>query len=133
LRLTFNFVLSSRRGPFWESRRELLNKNNLIEKLKDIVNDNRTDIDSRLSYFWYQMYYRMIIATGTDRTQFKTVKLTDAERDMAEAFFKYNKSRNAYIENQSWPNYYEWLKTNRFNGYTSEEMLAQFNSEWANK
>lgn len=133
LRLMFNFVLSSRRGPFWDSRRDLVIKHNLTEKLQDIINDNRADIDSRLSYFWYQMYYRMIIASGTDRTQFKTVELTSADREMAEAFFKYNKSRNAYIETQSWPNYYEWLKTNRFNGRTSEEMLAKFHPQWANK
>ncbi len=129
LRLLFNFGLSKRRGPFWDSRRALAADK--MQHLRDIINEDSSVIDSRLTHFYQQMYFRMVMATDTDRTQFDTVELSDADRAMAESFFLYNRARNEYIEQQPWPNYYEWLKENRFNGRTSEEMLAEFHPQWA--
>jgi hypothetical protein len=77
------------------------------------------------------MYYRMIMATDTDRTQFRAVELSDADRAMAENFFAYNRARNEYVSQRPWPNMYEWLKHNRFGGRTSDQMLAEFHPQWA--
>jgi tryptophan halogenase len=129
LRLLFNFGLSKRRGPFWDSRRELVADK--MHHLQSIVNEDNQTIDSRLTHFYHQMYFRMVMATNTDRSQFNSVDLDDADRDMAESFFAYNRARNKYIAQQTWPNYYEWLKENRFNGQTSEEMLQEFHPQWA--
>jgi hypothetical protein len=95
------------------------------------VNEESAIIDSRLTHFYHQMYFRMVMATNTDRTQFDTVELSDSDRAMAESFFAYNRARNEYIEQQPWPNYYEWLRENRFNGKSSDEMLAEFHPQWA--
>lgn len=129
LRLLFNFGLSQRRGPFWDSRRALAADR--MTELQNIVNENSANIDARLTHFYHQMYFRMVMATNTDRSQFKSVELSAADRTMAESFFSYNRARNQYIAQQSWPNYYEWLRDNRFNGRTSEEMLAEFHPQWA--
>ncbi len=131
LRLLFNFGLSQRSGKFWDSRRELAQKNNGMEIFKDIINQKREDIDSRLSWFWYQMYYRMCIASGTDRKKFDVVKLSLEDAEMSQSFFNYNKSRNQYIAKQPWPNYYEWLKENRFNGLSSDEILIKLHPKFA--
>jgi hypothetical protein len=124
LRLLFNFGLSKRSGPFWDNRRAFAADK--LHLFADVVNEERPDLESRLTHFWHQMYLRMVVATDTDRTQFKTIELTDTDRAMAEAFFAYNRARNNYIKQYPWPNYYEWLKANRFNGHTSEEMLKVF-------
>lgn len=129
LRLLFNFGLSKRRGPFWDSRRALVADR--MKELQDIVNEQRADIDSRLTHFYHQMYFRMVMATDTDRTQFNAVEMTPGDRAMAESFFAYNRARNEYIAEQTWPNYYEWLKENRFNGKSSDEMLKEFHPQWA--
>ena len=129
LRLLFNFGLSRRRGPFWDSRRALVTDR--MQDLQNIVNERRADIDSRLTHFYHQMYFRMVMATDTDRSQFDTVEMSDADRAMAESFFAYNRARNQYIAQQPWPNYYEWLKANRFNNHSSEQMLAEFHPQWA--
>lgn len=124
LRLAFNFGLSKRRGKFWDSRRQIIVDNNLMERLQDIISDG-SDISSRYRFFWQQMYYRMIIATDTDRRQFSVFKLSEADRDMAESYFAYTRSRNSYIQKQKWPNYYLWLKENRFNGQSHDEVLER--------
>ena len=129
LRLLFNFGLSQRRGPFWDSRRQLVKDK--MHHLRDIVNEDNQVIDSRLTHFYHQMYFRMVMATNTDRKQFDTVELSAADRAIAESFFAYNRARNQYIAQQPWPNYYEWLKANRFNGRTSNEMLKEFHPQWA--
>jgi len=123
LRLLFNFGLSKRRGTWWDSRRAMID----MQQLEDIVNEQRTDIEGRLPHFWHQMYYRMSVACDVDRTKFKSTAMSDADRAIVEAFFAYNKARNQYISSQQWPNYYEWLKENRFNGHASHEILEQLN------
>lgn len=129
LRLLFNFGLSKRRGPFWDSRRELVK--NKMHHLRNILNEDSQVIDSRLTHFYHQMYFRMVVATNTDRAQFDTVELSEADQAMAESFFAYNRARNKHIAKQPWPNYYEWLRENRFNGRSSDEMLQEFHPQWA--
>jgi tryptophan halogenase len=123
-RLWFNFGLSKRTGEFWDSRRQMLVEKNLTEKIYDLLNDG-SHFSTRLKHFWKQMYYRMIMATDTDRTKLnlKTMSITDTK--MAKAFFDYTRARNEYIKTQKWPNYYEWLKENRFNGQTHNEVYER--------
>jgi tryptophan halogenase len=130
LRLIFNFGLSKRQGPFWDSRRQILIDGKYIDQLYEIINENRSDIESRLKHFWHQMYYRMLIATDTSRTKIHTKELSADDKMMAEQFFLYNRTRNQYIKKQNWPNYYLWLKENRFNGHSSQEMLSKFHPSW---
>jgi tryptophan halogenase len=130
LRLLFNFGLSKRKGPFWDSRRALVAER--MQDLRDILNEQKTDIEARLQHFWHQMYFRMVIATNTDRNQFNAVELSDSDRAMAQSFFDYNRARNKYIEQQTWPNYYQWLKENRFGGKSSEDVLKELHPQWAN-
>ena len=72
----------------------------------------------------------MAIACDLDRSKVKAPKINAAEEQMVRAFFEYNKQRNLYIQQQSWPNYYEWLKENRFNGVDSATMFANLNPQW---
>ena len=125
LRLLFNFGLSRRTGQWWDSRREMARKNDKFKELQNIVTHKRTDIESRLRYFWHNMYYRMILTSETDRTQFDFAEVNAQDRAMAESFFAYNKQRNKYISQQSWPNNYRWLQANRFDGLTSQEILEE--------
>lgn len=130
IRLRMTFGLSQRSGEFWDSRRSLLAKHHSLDDLVAILNGKRADLEGRLPHFWHQIYYRLCMATGVDRTKIDTVKLSDADRAMAKSFFAYNRARNEYITQQTWPNYYEWLRENRFNGKSSDEMLAEFHPDW---
>lgn len=130
LRLIFNFGLSRRKGEFWQSRREMAQKNDYMQRLRSIIHET-SPIESRLRHFWHQMYYRMIIACDYDRTGFQTIDLPEDERKMAEQFFAYNRARNEYISRRPWPNYYLWLKENRFNGETHQQVLERLNPKWA--
>jgi hypothetical protein len=127
LRLLFNFGLSKRRGAWWDSRRAMID----MQQLEDIVNEKRSDLEKRLPHFWHQMYYRMSIVCDVDRKKFNPTIMNDSDRQMAEAFFAYNKARNQYISQQQWPNYYEWLKKNRFNGLSSDEVFNYLCPQWA--
>lgn len=131
IRLRMTFGLSRRTGEFWDSRRSLLSKHHSLDDLKDILNGKRKDLEGRLPHFWHQMYYRLCMAAGIDRSTIETESLIDSDRAMAESFFAYNRARNQYIAQQSWPNYYEWLKQNRFNGRSSNEILAELHPQWA--
>ena len=127
LRLKYNFGLSHRSGAWWESRRNMID----MQELESIINGEHKDIDDRLRYKWYQMYYRMCMACDVDSSHFKPIEINSDDRQMAQAFFNYNRARNQYISKQQWPNYYEWLKSNRFNGYSSDEMLKKLNPQWS--
>jgi tryptophan halogenase len=124
-RLLYNFSTSKRSGVFWDQQRELFTteaENTFIQILENQV----PGIDSRLSHNWYQMYYRMCNASGFDRSKVNIdIDISKDDQDMAQAFFQYNKARNKYIETQPWPNYYEWLKENRFNGKTHTQVLER--------
>ena len=133
IRLHFTFGISQKTGEFWDSRRALFNKHHSMQDLSDIISGNRCDLQSRLPHFWQQMYFRMIMAAGLDRTKLPSVELTDSDYAMAKSFFEYNAARNKYISQQQWPNYYEWLKTNRFNNHSSEEVLEMLNPQWVSK
>lgn len=130
LRLVFNFGLTARSGAWWDSRRDMLTKNNYNEKFVDIINESRSDIDSRLQHFWLQMYYRMLMSGNLDRKKFKFPRIDSHDAEMANSFFNYNRARNRYISQSEWPNYYQWLKENRFNNLTSQEVLANLHPQW---
>ena len=133
LRLIFNFGLGKRTGEWWDSRREIIRKNDYFKELHNIVMHKRTDIESKLTHFWHNMYYRMILTSETDRAQFEFPAINEQDRDMAESFFAYNRQRNKYISQQTWPNNYRWLQANRFDGLTSQQMLEEIHPKFSRK
>ena len=132
MRLIMVFGVGTRSGEWWQSRRDLYNKQSYAQDLIDVMSDKKKDIDSRLKHFWQQMYYRMYLASKMDRTKLAPIPISNEDAKMADSFFSYNRSRNDYIATQEWPNYYEWLKENRFNGLSSARILEKLNPTLAN-
>ena len=129
LRLHITFGLSQRSGQFWQSRRDLFNNLHGPEHLKDIILSNKTDIESRMNWHWHHQYIRTALIAGVDMSNWKFPKVPDKNIDMLESFFAYNKQRNKFIAQQPWPNYSQWLKENRFNGQTNQEVLERIRLE----
>jgi hypothetical protein len=129
LRLHITFGLSQRTGDFWNSRRELFQKNNGLEELKDIILSNKTDIESRMNWHWHHQYIRTALINGVDMTDWNFPPVPEKDVEMLEAFFSYNKQRNKYISQRSWPNYNAWLQANRFEGQTNQEVLSRIQSQ----
>jgi len=121
-RLMYNFSTSKRSGTFWDQQRSLFDESIWL----DIMHNRLDNIDSRLTHNWYQMYYRMCVASGYDRTNINLrLNLDQPTQDMVKAFFTYNRARNNFIKSQSWPNLYDWLKNNRFNGEDHTQVLER--------
>lgn len=129
LRLDLTFGLSQRRGPFWESRRELAVKDDYLGKVKDIILGKRTDLESRMPWHWHHMYIRTCLASNVDMSAWDFPNMSTADENMAKAFFAFNRARNKYIENQSWPGYSKWLQKYRFDNLTNQEVLAKLNPQ----
>ena len=121
-RLVCTFGLSKKQGSYWDSRRDMFRDLGYDKKFTDIMNGEE-NWGNRYNHFWQQMYYRLCVIGDYDRTQLKSKHLADNDRKMAESFFSYFRTRNEYISSIKWPNYYEWLKENRFNGHTHKQVL----------
>ena len=130
-RMNLPFGLSKKSGPFWDQYREKAHNEDFNTVLKDIILENRADIDSRLKWYWPYIYLRIAVGTNVDLTQWDFPKLTNAESEIAQAFFTYNRQRNNYIKETYWPNYYQWLKANRFGGASHLEILQELNPQLA--
>lgn len=127
MRLITIFGISKRQGKWWDSRRDIFDRSVYKKNLLDTLSNNQKEMETRLRHFWHQMYYRMFVLSDMDRTQLPSINLSDSDSAMSKSFFSYNRARNRYISEQQWPNYYEWLKENRFNGLSSHEMLEILN------
>lgn len=127
LRLDITFGISQRSGPFWQTRRELAVEKNCFQNLKDIILERRSDLESRLTWHWHHQYIRSALAAGVDMSDWEFPPIPEKDVEMIQAFFNYNRQRNQYISKQNWPYYSDWLKTNRFNGETNQEVLARIN------
>lgn len=128
-RLLLNFGLSKRSGDWWQSRRDLLKdckllgtQESALHWLQQIIDEPHSVIRGRYTWF-LQWYYRLIVAYGLDRSGFKFPEIPESHKVMVEKFFEYNRARNQFTRQQQWPNYYEWLKENRFQGNTADQML----------
>lgn len=130
LRLNLTFGLSKRRGPFWDSRRQMASDGNYVEEIKKIILGQRTDIESRMPWHWHHMYIRNCLATDLDMSDWEFPDITDLDRTMVESFFAYNRARNQYISKQPWTNYYQWLKKNIFHGLTNQDVLKKLNPQF---
>jgi tryptophan halogenase len=130
LRLDLTFGFSKRRGPFWDSRREMAQQGNFINKIKDIILGKRTDLEKRMSWHWHHMYVRTCLATGVDMSDWEFPEISAADQTIAEAFFAFNRARNKYINSQKWPNFLDWTKKNIFNNLTSQEILKELNPQF---
>jgi tryptophan halogenase len=126
-RLNLSMGFSRRRGPFWDSRRNMAVRDGYIKDLKRIVLEQCPDLEERMPWHWHHIYARVCMACGVDMSSWEFPKVSAADAEMADAFFKFNRARNTYIQSRPWTNYSEWLRDNRFGGATSEEMLQQLN------
>jgi hypothetical protein len=97
------------------------------EQLQDIVEMKTNNINSQLVWNWQQAYVRLAVSCNVDVSKFKLPCPTDRDLEMFTAFCQYNQARNKYIRESKWPNYYEWLKENRFDGKTSDEIFDELN------
>jgi tryptophan halogenase len=127
MRMTLMLGFSKRSGDFWELQRQTAKERNYLEKLQQIIEMQTTDINKVLSHNWQQAYIRLAVSCGVDVSNFNLPKPTDSDIEMAKAFFQYNRAINKYIREHKWPNYYEWLKENRFGGKTSNEIFEELN------
>ena len=121
-RLLFNFSTSKRSGKYWDQQRSMFNETSWL----DIMHNRLQDIDSRHQHNWYQMYYRMCMASDYDRSKIDLkLQMDGPTQEMIEAFFAYNRARNRFITNQKWPNLYEWHKEHRFFGQDHNQVLER--------
>lgn len=128
-RLICSFGVSQRRGDWWQQRRDLMSDTGYSQRLNDIMNQTDKDTTERLKWFWQQPYYTMVLAAGYKRDAYKFPELTTEQAEMAHAFFNYNRLRNKFVRSQSWPNYYNWLRMNRFHGHSSKEIFEMLNGK----
>jgi tryptophan halogenase len=127
LRMDLTFGLSKRTGGFWDRYREKAKQENFVKEIKQLILEQRTDLESRLPWYWHHMYIRIARGTGLDVADWEFPELSSADQSMLQAFFEYTRQRNLFIQSQSWPNYYQWLKENIYDGLSSLEILEELN------
>jgi hypothetical protein len=130
LRLNLPIGLSTRSGPFWNLVRSATSYSTYIDIIKKIVLNQRTDLEERMPWHWHHIYIRLCVIAGIDMSKWDFPKLSKSNKEMAQAFFNFNRARNKFIAEQPWPNYYEWLKNNYFDGKTSREILEELNPQF---
>ena len=126
LRVRTHHGFSNRSGPYWDKRREAAGKFNLIEDFEQILTEQKTDISRRYLNYWEHIYVKMAIQTKTDIKNWPFATPTKEDIEMAQAYFAFNRARNKYIRTLKWPNAYEWLRANRFDGKSSREIFEEF-------
>jgi tryptophan 7-halogenase len=127
LRMTLMLGFSTKSGNFWDLQRQRARDEHFLEQLQDIIEMKTKGINSRLVWNWQQAYARLVVSCNVDVSKFKLQKPSDRDLEMFTAFCQYNQARNKYIRESEWPNYYEWLKENRFDGRTSDEIFDELN------
>jgi hypothetical protein len=127
LRMTLFLGFSAKSGNFWDLQRQRAKDEHFLEQLQEIVEIKTHKINSQLQWYWQQSYIRMAISCGVDMSKFNFPKPSDRNLEMFTAFCQYNQARNKYIREAEWPNYYEWLKENRFGGKSSYEIFDELN------
>ena len=128
LRVRTHHGFSNRSGLYWEKRREAAKKFNLIEDFEQILTEQKTDISKRYLNYWEHIYVKMAIQTKTEVKNWPFAVPTKEDIEMAQAYFAFNRARNKYIRSLKWPNAYEWLQANRFDGKSSREIFDEFRS-----
>jgi len=129
LRRDIPFGISQRSGPFWDTRRELAQDKNVMQNLQDIILGRRTDLDQRLRHHWTHSYIRYALAADVDMKNWNFPALPQKHVEMVNAFFDYNRQRNRYISQSSWPNNYLWLQKNIFHEETSHDTFRRLQLE----
>jgi tryptophan halogenase len=129
LRRDIPFGISQRSGPFWDSRRELARDKNVLQNLQDIILGRRTDLDQRLRHHWTHTYIRYALAAEVDIKNWDFPALPQKHVEMVAAFFDYNRQRNRYIAQTSWPNYYLWLQKNIYHYETNHDTFKRLQLE----
>lgn len=127
LRLKLSFGLSQRSGEWWDNWRAIALRDKYVDQLRDIITRQQKHLEERLPWFWHHMYIRLCIINKIDYSQWDLKSITPEDAEMAEAYFTYQRARNKFIKSRPWPNYYQWLKKNRFCNLTSQEILSELN------
>lgn len=131
-RLKLLFGFSKRSGPYWDLVRDMAEKENLAELLENIICNKLKHLNGRITWNWSQQYSRTVASCKVDISKYNLPKPSDRDFEMCQAYWKYMSARNKYIRESIWPNYYEWIRTNRFDGLTSEEILEELNPDLIN-
>lgn len=125
LRMTLFLGFSNKSGNFWDLQRQQAQEGNFLELLQNIIEMKTNNINSRLVWNWQQAYARLAVMCNVDISKFNLPKPSDRDLEMFNAFCQYNQARNKYIRESEWPNYYEWLRENRFDGKSSFEIYDE--------
>lgn len=125
LRVRIHHGFGNRRGLYWDKRRDAANKYGLLKDFEEIMLEQKTDMNLRLRNYWQHMYAKLAIQVDVDMSKWEFKVPTNDELEMAEAYFSYTRARNKFIRTRKWPNAYEWLKENRFDGATYDEVYQE--------
>ena len=126
LRVRTHHGFSNRSGPYWDKRRQAAQEQNLLQDFEEILTERKTEITKRYLNYWEHIYAKMAIQTKTEIKNWPFAVPTKDDIEMAQAYFAFNRARNKYIRTQQWPNAYEWLRANRFDGLSSQEVFEEF-------
>lgn len=130
LRLISSFGLTKKSGQYWDMQRN--NYRNLYGEntYLDFLTGKQQSVNLHYHNFIQQIYYRIAAVTDFDRTKIELPEISNSDKIMAEAYFDYMKKRNSYIQTQNWPNYYNWIKDNRFNKMDSRLFRDMRHPQW---
>jgi tryptophan 7-halogenase len=129
MRRDIAFGISQRSGPYWDIQRKIAQENSCLQSLQDIILGKRMDLDREFNYHWVHMYIRFALAAEVDMTDWDFPVVPQRHCDMVKAFFNYNRQRNHYFAENSWPNYYLWLQKNIFHQETNHDTFKRIQLE----
>lgn len=109
--------LSHRSGPYWDHYRRMAKEHNIDQIMEKIL----TCCPSN------NIYAKIMIMTNADISKWQLNQLSDQDISAAKRYFQQNSEKNARYRSHAWPNAYQWLRKNLFNGATSQEVYEQFN------
>ena len=126
LRITLGHGSSRRSGPYWDRMRAKAKMENSSQTFENLIIDQDYYLNQRLPFYWQQIYVKFLALTNTDLSKWNFDQPNANDLEMAKSFFEFNRARNKYIKSQQWPNAYQWLRQNRFDGATSQEIYEEY-------
>jgi tryptophan halogenase len=117
IRVLIAHGLSKRSGAYWDHVRNFANQTKVFEKFENLLT----------TCPGFNIYAKTMVLTNIDISKWNLPQLTEHDLQRAQQYFDLQKSRNEQIRAKSWPNSYQWLKSNLFGGATSQEIYEEFN------
>ena len=133
LRLIASFGLSKRSGYYWDIQRHNYTTNYGNNAFVNFLTGKLDSINQHYRNFIQQIYYRIAAVTDFDRTKIDLPNINKDDSQMATAYFNYMKQRNLYVQKQTWPNYYSWIKENRFDKMDSRSFRNLRHPQWQDR